>query len=323
MNILLTGSSGWLGRHLSPLLTRDGHGVVGLDVAPGQYTSVIGSVEDRALIARTLRDERIDAVIHGAALHKPDIARYPKQRFVDVNVSGTLALLEEAVEAGVGRFVFTSTTSLMISNAVREARGDKAVWMDEGFGPLAPRNIYGATKLAAEQLCRLVHQDHGLPIIILRTGRFFPEEDDQAHVIATSGENTKANELLHRRLTAEDAAEAHRFALARAPDVGFGIFIISAPTPFAPTDIVALKQDAASVITRYFPDAPALYARQGWSLPQSIDRIYDASLAEEVLGFRCRTDFASLLRALQQDGPLPFSHDPTYVSPQLLTRAGG
>jgi nucleoside-diphosphate-sugar epimerase len=322
MNILLTGSSGWLGRYLAPLLASDGHHVVGLDVAPGAHTSLLGSVDDRVLVARAIRDHRVDAVIHGAALHKPDIERYPKQRFVDVNVTGTLVLLEEAAAAGVERFVFTSTTSLMISTAIREGRGDRAVWIDESLAPIEPRNIYGATKLAAENLCRLIHREQGLPVIVLRTSRFFPEEDDQAHRLATTGPNTKANELLHRRLTAEDAAEAHRVALARAPQIGFGAFIVSAPTPFAPDEAVELKRDAAAVIARHFPDAAELYARQGWSLPASIDRIYDAGLAERVLGFRCRTDFAALLDALRNGRQLPFAHDPGYVSPQEAARAG-
>ena len=320
MNILLTGSSGWLGRHLAPLLESDGHQLVGLDVAPGPHTRVIGSVDDRPLISRLMREHRIEAVIHGAALHKPDIERYSKQRFVDVNVSGTLCLLEEAVATGIKSFVFTSTTSLMISAAVREGRGDEAAWLDETLATLEPRNIYGVTKLAAEDVCRLIHAEHRLPIVILRTSRFFPEEDDQAHLHDLSGENTKANELLNRRLTAEDAAEAHRVALARAPEIGFGTFIISAPTPFSRSEVEALKQNAADVIARYFPDAPKLYAQRGWRLPRSIDRVYDAALAERVLGFRCRTDFAALLDALRIGAPLPFAHDPAYLSPQESVR---
>jgi len=314
MRILLTGSSGWLGRFLAPRLRAAGHVVTGLDVAPGVDTDVIGTVADRALVDRIFAERGIEAVIHGGALHKPDIVRYPNQAFVDVNLSGTLNLLEASVAARASRFVFTSTTSLMISTAIREGRGDTAVWIDETLAPLEPRNIYGVTKLAAEQVCRLIHAEHGLPVIILRTSRFFPEDDD-TH-LTLSGENMKANELLHRRLTAEDAAQGHIVALERAPEIGFGTFILSAPTPFVPDDVAALKADAPGVIARYFPDAAELYARQGWQLPATIDRVYDSGLSERVLGFRCGTDFATVLAALRGGAALPFAHDADYISPK-------
>ncbi len=315
MRVLLTGSSGWLGRHLAPRLRGDGRKVVGFDVAPGPQTDVIGSVADRALVDRVFAEHAIDAVIHAAALHKPDIARYPRQKFVDVNVSGTLNLLEAAVAAGASRFVFTSTTSLMISPAIREGQGEAAAWIDETLSPLVPRNIYGVTKLAAERLCRLIHDEHALPVLVLRTARFFPEEDDTHR--ALSGENMKANELLHRRLTVADAVEAHVAALERAPEIGFDTFILSAPTPFAREEAAALKADAAAVIARHFPDAAELYAARGWKLPGSIDRVYDASRAERVLGFRCRTDFASMLAALRRGDAFPVEHDADYASPAL------
>ena len=318
MRILLTGSSGWLGRYLAPLLRIHGHEVTGLDIAPGTDTQIVGTVADGALIDRLFAEHRFEGVIHAGALHKPDIVRYPRQAFIDVNVTGTLNLLEAAVAARASRFVFTSTTSLMISTAIREGHGDAAVWIDETLAPLEPRNVYGVTKLAAEQLCRLVQREHGLPVIVLRTGRFFPEDDDTHQIL--SGENMKANELLHRRLTVEDAAEAHLVALTRAPEIGFGTFILSAPTPFAPGDVAALKADAPAVIARCFPDAAELYARRGWTLPASIDRVYDAGLAERVLGFRCATGFAEMLAALRADAQLPIEHDPGYVSP-IVARA--
>jgi UDP-glucose 4-epimerase len=320
MRVLLTGSSGWLGRFLAPRLRAAGHAVTGLDVAPGRDTDQVGTVADRTLVDRLFAEHGIEAVIHAGALHKPDIARYPRQAFVDVNVSGTLNLLEAAVAAKASRFVFTSTTSLMISTAIREARGDTAAWIDEAMAPLEPRNIYGMTKLAAEQLCRLIHADHGLSAVILRTSRFFPEDDDTHH--ALSGENMKANELLHRRLTVEDAVEGHVVALERAPEVGFGTFILSAPTPFTRDEVATLKADAPAVIARHFPDAPALYARYGWHLPRSIDRVYDAGLAERTLGFRGATDFAAVLAALRHDAALPFTHDSDYVSPKEVFQIG-
>ncbi|HEX4505490.1 MAG TPA: NAD(P)-dependent oxidoreductase [Alphaproteobacteria bacterium] len=312
MHVLLTGSSGWLGRFLAPRLRARGHAVTGLDVAAGIETDIIGSVADRAVIEHAF-DRGIEAVIHAGALHKPDIARYPAQRFVDVNVSGTLNLLEAAKAAGHARFIFTSTTSLMISQAVRDEAAATAVWLDETSGPLAPRNIYGVTKLAAEGLCRLHAVQRGLSCVVLRTGRFFPEEDDTHR--ALSGENLKANELLHRRLTVEDAADAHIAALEQAPRLGFETFIVSAPTPFNRADAAELKKHAPAVIARYFPDAAPLYAERGWTLPETIGRVYDAAHAERRLGFRCRTGFAEVLAALRDKTALPFTHDPTYVSP--------
>lgn len=312
MRILLTGSSGWLGRFLAPRLRAAGHDVTGLDVAPGAGTDAIGSVADRALVGRLFGEHGIEAVVHAGALHKPDIARYPEQAFHEVNVEGARNLLEAAVAAGNDRFLFTSTTSLMISETIRSGALPAAAWLDEESPP-APRNIYGVTKLAAEALCREFHRAHGLDVAILRTGRFFPEDDDtHSH---PSGPNIKANEFLNRRLTVEDAAEAHLVALEKAPGLGCEAFILSAPPPFVREDCEALMRDAPAVVARYFPDAPSLYAKAGWSLPPRIDRVYDPGKAERLLGFRCRTDFAAVLDALSSGAPLPFAHDPSYVSP--------
>lgn len=126
MQLLLTGSSGWLGRFLAPMLRAHGHDVLGLDVAAGVDTQVIGSVADSALVDRLFREQHFEGVIHAGALHKPDIERHRPQAFIDANVTGTLNLLEAAVKHGVERFVVTSTTSLMITQGIRDERADQA-----------------------------------------------------------------------------------------------------------------------------------------------------------------------------------------------------
>ncbi|MEL6139915.1 MAG: NAD(P)-dependent oxidoreductase [Cyanobacteria bacterium J06628_6] len=321
-NILVTGSSGWLGHFLVSRLRDAGYPVIGLDVAHSSDTSIIGSIVDRPLIDQVFSDHDIGAVIHCAALHKPDIARYSAKAFVDVNVTGTLNLLEAAAAAGHDRFIFTSTTSLMISNEVRaglKGGAKAAFWLDEEFGPIRPRNIYGVTKFAAEHLCQLFAENHAIDIAILRTARFFPEEDDTLRF--PSGPNLKANEFLHRRLTVEDAAAAHVAALERIKGQGCKTFILSAPTPFSRDDAKALVTDAPGVIANYFPEAKKRYDEMGWSLPQQIDRVYDSSRSQEELGFRPKVDFSVILDAIASGMHLPYHHDPHYASPNEANTA--
>ncbi len=314
--MLVTGSSGWLGHYLMPMLRAEGHEPLGLDAAPGRETHIVGSVANKGVVRNAVF--AVDAVIHCGALHKPDIARYPTSAFVDTNVTGTLHLIEAAQEAGHGTFVFTSTTSLMVTEAIRAETSDCAVWLDETTGPLAPRNIYGVTKLAAEGLCR-IHARPGFTVTALRTSRFFPEEDDTHRVL--SGQNMKANEFLHRRLTVEDAARAHVLALVRERGDAFEALVISAPPPFLRSDTVALKADATAVVLGKYPQAADLYAERGWSLPRTIGRVYDPARAEDVLGFRPETDFSAILAAMAAGQALPFAHDADYASPLLSSDA--
>ena len=118
----------------------------------------------------------VTAVLHAATLHKPHVATHSRQDFVDVNVTGTLNLLEEAAAAGVTAFVYTSTTSVF-GDALVPPPGEPAAWVTEDVIRV-PKNIYGVTKAAAEDLCQLFARNHSLRAIVLRTSRFFPEEDD-------------------------------------------------------------------------------------------------------------------------------------------------
>ena len=175
-------------------------------------------------------------------------------------------------------------------------------WQARFRGPdglMYPADTTFPTKTAAEDLCELIWRDHGLPCLILRTSRFFPEADD----LDTAREafedlNLKVNELLYRRVDLEDVVGAHLLALERAPQIGFGRYVISATTPFAPDDLAGLRVDARAVVRRLFPDYEEVYARRGWTMFETIDRVYVNERARRELGWEPSYDFRRALGLL-------------------------
>jgi UDP-glucose 4-epimerase len=319
MKIVVTGSAGHLGEALMRSL-GGGHEVLGLDILASRYTDRVGSITDRTFVRECLQGA--GAVLHTATLHKPHVGTHGRQDFVDTNVSGTLNLLEEAVSAGVGAFVFTSTTSAF-GAALTPAEHEPAVWVTEDVRPV-PRNIYGVTKVAAEDVCELFHRRQKLPCIVLRTSRFFPEEDDRKETrSAYDDANVKANEFLYRRVDIEDVVAAHRLALEQAARIGFGRYIVSATTPFTRDELPELRTNAPAVLKRKFPDVEAEYTRRDWRMFTGLDRIYVNDRARHELGWRPKHDFRSVLDRLKagEDWRSPLAraigskgyHDRTFV----------
>ena len=297
MTTLVTGSSGHLGEALVRTLRSFGSEVIGLDIVSSSFTDCMGSITDRAFVRRSMRGAKV--VFHAAMLHKPHVGTHSRQDFVDTNITGALNLLEEATEARVDAFVFTSTTSVY-GDALAQPAGSPATWVTEDLQPV-PKNIYGVTKAAAENLCELFHRKHDLRCIILRTSRFFPEaDDDKAVRDAYDDANTKANEYLFRRVDIADAVSAHLLAAERAPAIGFGRYIISATTPFLTSDLAELRSDAPSVTRRRVPEYEAVYAQRGWRMVPSIDRVYDNQRARIELGWQPRHDFRSVIDRLSR-----------------------
>jgi UDP-glucose 4-epimerase len=289
MRILVTGSAGHLGEALLRTLGQD---AIGIDIKATPYTRHVGSIVDREFVRRCM--EGVDAVIHSATLHKPHIATHSRQEFIDTNITGTLNLLEEAAAAGITRFVYTSTTSTF-GRALVPPAGAPAAWITEDVVPV-PRNIYGVTKAAAENLCELFHGARGLPCLVLRTSRFFPEADDRKETRQSYADaNVKVNEFLYRRADIEDIVSAHLLALERVHAVGFGRYIVSATTPFTPGDLPELRSHAAEVLSRRVPRYAEVYGRRGWSMFPGIDRVYVNERARTELGWRPRYDFAHII----------------------------
>ena len=296
MRLLVTGSSGHLGEGLVRVLRAEGHTVVGLDLLESAHTDFVGSVTDRMVVAAAV--EGADAVIHTATLHQPHIASHHTQAFIDTNISGTATLLEAAVEAGVGGFVFVSTTSAF-GMALVPAPEAPAAWITEDVTPI-PRNIYGVTKVAAEDLCQLAHREWDLACVVVRVSRFFPEDDDHDDTRERYvSENAKVNELLFRRVDLADAVSACQAAIHRAPSIGFRRYVISATTPFDRRDVLDLRRDAPGVVRRYFPDFETVYALHGWKMFPTVDRVYANAKARQELGWEPIYDFAWALGRLR------------------------
>jgi nucleoside-diphosphate-sugar epimerase len=273
------------------------HDVVGLDILASPFTTYVGSITDRSCVRNCLSG--VQTVFHAATLHKPHVATHSRQDFIDTNMTGTLNLLEEAVTAGVESFVYTSTTSVF-GDALVPPQGAPAAWITEDVTPV-PKNIYGVTKAAAEDLCQLFHRNQRRPCIVLRTSRFFPEEDDNREVRdAYSDDNVKANEFLYRRVEIEDVVTAHLLAAERAPAVGFRKYIISATTPFLHEDLADLRLDAPRVLRRRVPDYEDEYQRRRWRMFPSIGRVYVNDRARSELGWKPRYDFNYVLSRLRE-----------------------
>ena len=295
MNLLITGSSGHLGEAIIREVKKTDHNFISIDIKPSEYTTHTGSITDRKLVNECMKN--VDAVIHTATLHKPHVATHSHQDFIDTNISGTLVLLEEARTQGVKSFIFTSTTSTF-GDLLTPQKNEPAIWVTEKTQSI-PKNIYGVTKSAAENLCQLFYRNHNLPCLILKTSRFFPEEDDKKEIREMYEDaNSKANEYLYRRVDIEDVVSAHLLAIDKAQKIGFSKYIISATTPFTKKELVELHSDALSVVEKLFPDYKKLY--KNWKMFPHIDRVYVNEKARTELGWKPKYDFSHVLNCLKE-----------------------
>jgi nucleoside-diphosphate-sugar epimerase len=312
--VLITGSSGQLGQALMLNLPLLCYSPIGLDIrptpAPPGTKVATGSITDRPSISKLLQEHKFKAVIHTATLHKPHIGSHPKIDFVDVNITGTLVLLEEAAKANCKAFVFCSRTTTFGRALTGTGKNGSAVLVDGNVVPV-PKNIYGATKIASEDLCELIYREEGLSVIVLKFARFFPETDDaEERRSAFEDRNLKVNEMTYRRLDLADAVDG---------DVRWRKYVVSAPPPFLqPSDdqrdvspgedepvedeksvIELVGIDARGALRSAVPEYEAIYEMLGWKFFEKMDRVYDSRKAVRELGWRPKFRFREVLRRLE------------------------
>jgi UDP-glucose 4-epimerase len=265
--LAVTGASGRIGAAIVAAWTLGP--TIGIDRVAGEHTSVLADIRDLDAMTRALRG--CDTVIHAAALHAPHVGVASDMDFRSINVDGTEIVLTAAHRAGVGCFILTSSTAVYGGGG---AAGAPARWFDEASEP-EPRTIYHQTKLAAETLTRAA-AGFALRTAIIRVGRCFPEPLPLLALYRLS-----------RGIDPRDAATAHLSAI-RAAATTTPVFIAAPKTPFRRSDCAELGRDAAAVIDRRCPWFAAASRARGWSIPQTIDRVYDSTQTRRALGWAPR-----------------------------------
>lgn len=178
MSILVTGAGGFIGSHLCDQLLAQGQTVTGLDnfdpfYEPktkhanlqnahknARFKLVKGDIRDKALVERILGDSGVEAIVHLAAKAGVRPSLEDPLGYQDVNVGGTLTLLEAARQRKIERFIFASSSSVYGNNEkIPFAESDS---VDH---PISP---YAATKKAGELLCHTWHHLYGMNVTCLR-----------------------------------------------------------------------------------------------------------------------------------------------------------
>jgi UDP-glucose 4-epimerase len=165
--VLVTGGAGYIGSHMAVALTDRAEDTVVVDNlsagvranVPSAARFIEGDIGDADLVARTLRDHRIDAVAHFAgSIVVPDSLADPLGYYLN-NTVHSRTLLAEAVKAGVAHFIFSSTAAVYGVPATNPVGED---------APLAPISPYGSSKLMTEWMLRDTAAAHGLSYVALR-----------------------------------------------------------------------------------------------------------------------------------------------------------
>lgn len=290
MNILITGSAGRIGSAIYHLFKAQAHQVIGLDRLASPTTDWVCDLLEIKSHQKQLKE--IDVIIHCAALHAPHIGQLNDQLFHDLNVQATLDLIAIAAQFKLKHFIFTSTTALY---GYASTQINQCNWITEKTTPL-PRTIYHRTKLQAEVLLEQFSKDSGIPVTVLQISRCFPEPV-----------NLMAVYRLHRGIDARDVASAHWAAVSKNLK-GFTRLIISAHTPFEPNDATLLYHQASLIIKSKCPKLFKHFSNQDWELPNSIDRVYDATAAMNTLNWQSLYGFDAVIRQFSQnaDQVLPY-----------------
>jgi nucleoside-diphosphate-sugar epimerase len=259
MNVALTGATGYTGGRLLESFLARGDAVSAL-ARPGSRRPaspgvrwVEGDLSDRAALDRLT--EGAEAVVHVAAVYRT--AGHPDAYYREVNVAGTERLLEAAARRGIGRFVHTSTVG--VHGDVHEPPADEAA-------PIAPGDVYQATKAEAEAIVMRFHRERGVPVVVIRPGAIYgPGETRLLKLFRAIARGRYAivgsGRPFYHPVYVDDLVQGYMLALERTQAVGEA-FIIAGPRYVSQAELaeVIARHTGGRILPFRIPKAPLQFA---------------------------------------------------------------
>jgi UDP-glucuronate 4-epimerase len=299
MNYLVTGGAGFIGSHLVERLLVEGHRVICFDnfddfydparkrrnLAPAlrqpSFRLVEGDLRDPAVLKKIFQEEKIDVVAHLAARAGVRPSIQDPLLYADVNIRGTLNLLEACRKNGVRRIVFASSSSVYGNNPkVPFAETDSV------DNPVSP---YAATKKAGELLCYTYHHLYGLDIACLRyftvygprqrpemAIHLFTRLIHQGKTVSLFGDGSSRRDYTY----IDDAISGTMGALSR--EHGYEIYNIGESQTISLSELLRAieEQTGEKALVKNLPAQPG-----------DVERTFaDIRKAQERLGYQPRTD---------------------------------
>jgi nucleoside-diphosphate-sugar epimerase len=271
------------------MLSDAGHEPVLFDVRMLEtpYESVRGDVRTPEDVQAAL--EGVEFVVHTAAVHGIHLGTHSRQDFYDLNLTGTFNVWEGAVKAGVKGVVFSSTMGVY-KPYDKPLSEETFVALHENL-PLQPADIYGYTKVAGEEMCRLYGREYGIPSVGLRYGMFVPEPFFRYGI-----------RLLYGGVDTRDVARAVMASLEAlaAGKIHWDVFNVESLVPFTEEDGPLLRKDPLLVLDKYYPSATGLLRERGVESLAPIREYYPMEHAAQVLGLRPECNFGEWLEELRE-----------------------
>jgi UDP-glucose 4-epimerase len=258
--ILVTGGAGYVGSICAETLLNQGHQVIVVDnLQSGKREAVLSPARffeidlcDQAAVRSLFQEEKIDAVMHFAALADVTTSVRNPHRFFKNNVSGTLNLLEAMLEHGVRDLIFSSTAAVY---------GEpQSVPIDENH-PKCPVNSYGESKLASERMLAWYSSAYGFHCVALRyfnaagaTNRLGEDRANESHLIPClldvalgkrpditiygNDYSTRDGTCVRDYVHVLDIVSAHVLCLERIAELGFEVFNVGNGTGYTVQEVL-------------------------------------------------------------------------------------